>query len=97
MISDEDFLRLFNVAMALAKPIGKATIKADSIDVRFENIEVDSLDLLIIGMYLCDAFGVSEEKGKEMRPETVGQMKEFLVVNAGKPTIDVDAVLQVMV
>jgi hypothetical protein len=48
-------------------------------------------------MYLCDAFVVSEEKGKEMRPETVGQMKEFLVANAGKPTIDVDAMLQVMV
>jgi acyl carrier protein len=97
MISDEDFLRLFNVAMALAKPVGKATLKAESIDDRFENIEVDSLDLLIIGMYLCDAFAVSEEKGKEMRPETVGQMKEFLVANAGKPTIDVDAMLQVMV
>lgn len=96
MISDEDFVRLFNVAMALAKPVGKATLKAESIDVRFEEIEVDSLDLLIIGMYLCDAFDVSEEKGKEMRPETVGQMKEFLVANSRAPTIDVNAVLQVM-
>ena len=97
MISDEDFLRLFNVAMALAKPVGKATLQAESIDVRFQDIEVDSLDLLIIGMYLCDAFAVPEEKGKEMRPETVGQMKEFLVANSRAPTIDVNAVLQVMV
>jgi acyl carrier protein len=96
MISDEDFLRLFNTAMALAKPVGKSTIKAESIDIRFEEIEVDSLDLLIIGMYLCDAFAISEEKGKEMRPETVAQMKEFLIEYAGIPTIDVDAVLQVM-
>jgi acyl carrier protein len=97
MISDEDFLRLFNVAMALAKPVGKSTINAELIDVRFENIEVDSLDLLIIGMYLCDAFDVSEEKGKEMRPETVGQMKEFLVANSRLAAIDVNGVLQVMV
>jgi acyl carrier protein len=97
MISDEDFLRLFNVAMALAKPVGKSTINAELIDVRFENIEVDSLDLLIIGMYLCDAFDVPEEKGKEMRPETVGQMKEFLVANSRLAAIDVNGVLQVMV
>jgi hypothetical protein len=31
-----------------------------------------------------------------MRPETVAQMKEFLIEHAGIPTIDVDAVLQVM-
>ena len=71
MISDEDFLRLFNVAMALAKPVGKATLQAESIDVRFQDIEVDSLDLLIIGMYLCDAFAVSEEK--ETLPEAAMQ------------------------
>lgn len=96
MISDQDFLRLFNVAMALAKPVGKSTVKAESIDVRFQEIDVDSLDLLIIGMYLCDAFAVPEAKGKEMRPETVGQMKEFLVANAGISTMDVEAAIQVM-
>jgi acyl carrier protein len=97
MISDEDFLRLFNAAMALAKPVGKPTINAEEIDVRFENLDVDSLDLLIIGMYLCDAFNVPETVGKEMKPETVREMKDFLVNNTPMTSFDVEAALMVVV
>ena len=56
MISDEDFLRLFNTAMALAKPMGKPTVNAEQIDSGFETIDVDSLDLLIIAMYSINIF-----------------------------------------
>ena len=96
MISDEDFFRLFNAAMAVAKPVGKSTVLATSMDDRFENLNVDSLDGFIIGMYLCDVFAVPEAKGKEMKPETVGQMRDFLVQNARVQKIDMEAALEAM-
>ena len=82
--------------MKLAKPVGKASISASSLEDRFENIEVDSLDLLIIGMYLCDAFDIPEAVGKDMRPETLLEMREFLVGKTPMQSIDVDAALAVM-
>jgi len=63
----------------------------------FENLDVDSLDLLIIGMYLCDAFSVPEAVGKEMKPETVREMKDFLVNNTPMTSFDVEAALMVVV
>jgi len=96
MISDEDFLRLFNTAMALAKPMGKPTVNAEQIDSGFETIDVDSLDLLIIAMYLCDAFAVPEEVGNEMRPANLREIKDFLVANATVEGFHVNSAIAVM-
>jgi hypothetical protein len=96
MIEDADFFRLFNAAMAVAKPVGKSTVLATDMAQRFESLNIDSLDGFIIGMYLCDAFDVSEAKGKEMQPETVGQMRDFLVKNARIEKIDMEAALEAM-
>lgn len=96
MISDEDFFRLFNTAMAVAKPVGKSTVLATDMAQRFENLNIDSLDGFIIGMYLCDAFAVSEAKGKEMQPETVGQMRDFWLKTLELKKIDMEAALEAM-
>ena len=96
MISDEDFYRLFNAAAVAAKPYGKPAIPATSMEDRFENIEIDSLDGLIMGMYLCDAFAVPETVGKEMQPETVGDMRDFLVKHARVSEIDIKKAIEVM-
>jgi acyl carrier protein len=96
MISDEDFYRLFNAAAAAAKPVGKPSVPASSMADRFENLEIDSLDGLIMGMYLCDAFAVSEAEGKDMKPETVGDMRDFLVKHARISQIDVEKAIEVM-
>ncbi len=96
MIEDADFFRLFNAAMAVAKPVGKSTVLATDMAQRFESLNIDSLDGFIIGMYLCDAFAVSEAKGKEMQPETVGQMRDFLVENARIEKIDMETALEAM-
>ena len=96
MISDDDFYRLFNAAAVAAKPYGKPPIPATSMEDRFENIDIDSLDGLIMGMYLCDAFDVSEAEGKNMKPETVGDMRNFLVQHAQVTQIDIEKALEVM-
>jgi acyl carrier protein len=96
MISDEDFYRLFNAAASAAKPFGAQALPATQMTDRFEELGIDSLDGLIMGLYLCDAFAVPETEGKEMQPETVGDMRNFLVRYAQVAQVDIEKALEVM-
>ena len=94
MISDEDFIRLFNACATLAKTPTNPPIAARSLDDLFPDLNIDSLDGIILGMYLCDAFGVAEEVGKTMQVRSVGDTKAFLVANTTVESIDVDKVIE---
>lgn len=93
MITDEDFIRLFNACAVLAKTPSNPPVPAGSLDDLFPALNIDSLDGLILGMYLCEAFGVPEEVGKTMQVRSVGEMKDFLVANATIQQINVENVI----
>jgi acyl carrier protein len=93
MISDDDFFRLFNACARLAKTPNNPPIPAGSLDDLLSDLNIDSLDTLVLGMYLCDAFGVPEEVGKTMQVRSVGDFKAFLVANATIEQIDVENVI----
>jgi acyl carrier protein len=93
MISDDDFFRLFNACARLAKTPNNPPIPAGSLDDLLPDLNIDSLDTLVLGMYLCDAFGVPEEVGKTMQVRSVGDFKAFLVANARIEQIDVENVI----
>jgi len=93
MITDEDFIRLFNACAVLAKTPSNPPVAAGSLDDLFPDLNIDSLDGLILGMYLCEAFGVPEEVGKTMQVRSVGDTKDFLVANATIQQINVENVI----
>jgi acyl carrier protein len=93
MISDDDFFRLFNACARLAKTPNNPPLDARSLDDLLPDLNIDSLDSLVLGMYLCDAFGVPEEVGKTMQVRSVGDFKAFLVANATVEEIDVENVI----
>jgi acyl carrier protein len=93
MISDDDFFRLFNACARLAKTPNNPPLDAGSLDDLLPDLNIDSLDSLVLGMYLCDAFGVPEEVGKTMQVKSVGDLKAFLVANATVEEIDVENVI----
>jgi acyl carrier protein len=93
MISDDDFFRLFNACARLAKTPNNPPIPAGSLDDLLPDLNIDSLDTLVLGMYLCDAFGVPEEVGKTMQVKSVGDVMVFLVQCATVESIDVDNVI----
>ena len=74
-----DFIKLFNATARIAKPISPDFDNAKSLDDRLQDIDVDSLDSLLIGLYLCELYGIPEEKGKEFNPITVRQVHDFLM------------------
>lgn len=93
MISDQEFIKLFNAIAKVAKTPSNPPNAAESLEDNYPDLNIDSLDGLIMGMYLCDAFGIPEEIGKTMQVKTVGDTMKFCLENATKTEINVDNVI----
>jgi len=92
-MTDQDFLRLLNAAVKMAKPLHQDTIEVADMDASFTSENIDSLDMLMIGVYLTDVFGVDEETSKTMNVKTPRELREFLLLHGTKEVTDVDAAI----
>ena len=72
---DIDFIELFNKVARVARPSHHEFIPFTSMDERFEESCLDSLDMLMMSFYMCEIYDIDDEVAKELRPETV---QEFL-------------------
>jgi acyl carrier protein len=79
-----DKLELFNSLIAIITPVNSMGAKGESLDQPLSETGLDSLDLLMMGIYLSDIYGVSEEVAKTMQPATVGDMFIFMEQHATK-------------
>ena len=89
-----DYLELFNAVAKVAKPINISEAKATSYDQPLAETGFDSLDFLLIGVYLSDIFGVSEETVQLMKPETVKDMMEFMIKHSTKNPTTIEEALE---
>ena len=49
-MTDQDFLKLLNAVVKLAKPFHKEAPDLDRLDINFKETTIDSLDMLMIGL-----------------------------------------------
>jgi len=61
-----DKLELFNALILVATPVNSNGAVATSLDQPLAETGLDSLDLLMMGIYLSDIYGVPEEIAKEI-------------------------------
>jgi len=74
-----DFIKLFNEVVKLAKPVTADDSFAKSLDDKFEDLNLDSLDHLMLLMYFGSIYGVEEEVLRESEYTTVSELQDFLV------------------
>ena len=67
---------------------------AKNLDDKLAEIEVDSLDALLIGIYLCELFGIPEEKGKELQPLTLRDIHDFVLSNKTTEPESIEAAVE---
>ena len=88
-----DFLELLHEVGKLAKPLHSEALAPPTWDGTFAEMNVDSLDLIIIALYMCDIYGIPEEIGKTMQVKTATELKAFVDEHKTKEPDSVQAAL----
>lgn len=77
-MTDQDFISLLNQVAKKAKPFNDELLPIDSMDTVLVETGLDSLDMLMCTVYLCEIYDVEDEKSKEMRGATPQDLFNFL-------------------
>jgi acyl carrier protein len=89
-----DFLQLFNGVVTLAKPVSAEQSHAKSMDDQLPDLKLDSLDTIMLAMYLGEIYGVEEDTMREMEAVTVSDLQAFLEAHKTRTPTDVEAELK---
>lgn len=87
-----NYLDIFNIVARAARPAHSALAPATSFDDRLEDLGLDSLDGLMMMMYLTDLYGIEEAVSKEWSPETVQESHDLIMANKTKEPTSLDEV-----
>jgi len=96
-MNEEEFIKLLNAVLKIAKPFGDQLKQVTAMTDKFADLNVDSLDMLLTSIYMCDVFNISEELGKTMQPVTVQDMRDFLFEHHRQMPETADAALKEIV
>ena len=80
-----DKITLFNELIPVVTPLNSNGAKAESLDQPLPDTGLDSLDLLMMAIYLGDVYGLSEENLKGMQPVTISDMFSYMEEHKTKP------------
>ena len=73
-----NFIDLFNGVARVARPAHHEFVPMLAMEERFEESCFDSLDMLMIAMYMAMIYDIDDEIAKELRPETLQEMYDLV-------------------
>jgi acyl carrier protein len=76
-----DFLELLNMAARVARPAHHSFEPIDSMDAKFVDTCLDSLDMLMVGMYMAEIYDIDDAIAKTLNPESVQEMYDQIQVH----------------
>ena len=76
-MNNEQKLELFNKLVRVVRPAFYDYKEAPSLNVELKNTGLDSLDMVMMGIYLSTIYGVPEHIAKDFAPTTIGQFFEL--------------------
>ena len=77
-MTDQEFIELLNEVAKKAKPFNRELAPIDAMDMVLKETGLDSLDMLMCVVYLCEIYDVEDEKSKEMLGTTPQELLDFL-------------------
>jgi acyl carrier protein len=89
-----DFIELFNGVVKLAKPAFPDQSYAKSTSDELADLNLDSLDTIMLAMYLGEIYDVEEDVMREMEANTVADLQAFLDAHKARTPTDVKAELE---
>jgi acyl carrier protein len=91
-----DFIELLNKVARVARPAHHEFVPIQSMDERFEHGSLDSLDMLMVAMYMAEIYGIDDEVAKDLQPETVQQMLDVINEHKTKDPESVEAAVEMI-
>ena len=91
-----DFLELFNAVARKAKPMHMDLAFATSMDDEMADLSIDSLDGLMMMMYIGELFGIDDEVAKDFNPKTVQEVYDFVQQHKTKEPTSMEEVREVI-
>ena len=76
-----DFLELFNAVAEKARPIHTQYTPVPDMTSTITEFGMDSLDMLMTSVYMCELHGIPEEVGKDMVATTVQEFADFILAH----------------
>jgi hypothetical protein len=73
-----NFLELFNAVAEVARPIHVKYTPVPDMTSPIADFGMDSLDMLMVCVYMCELHGIPEEVGKDLQATNVQEFQEFI-------------------
>lgn len=87
------FVELVNEVGKIAKPSMPDFNGVKSMETTLKEAGLDSLDWLVVMIYLCEIYGIPESVGKEFYPLTVQELHDLLMTNKTKEPESIEEAL----
>lgn len=96
-MTDQELLLIMNGIVKVARPVSADELNIESLDTLIKDTGLDSLDFLMVGVYLSDIYGVSEEDVKLMKlteESTIRDVFEFMFKHSTQTPKTVEEALE---
>ena len=88
-MTDQEFIVLLNEVAKKARPFNSELRSIDSMEMILKETGLDSLDMLMCVVYLCEIYDVEDEKSKEMMGTTPQELFDFLKEWGRRQPVDI--------
>ena len=88
-----DFIQLLNGVIELAKPVSAEQSYAETMQDQLADLKLDSLDTIMLAMYLGEIYGIDEDTMRNMEAVTVADLLAFLEAHKTRTPSDAEAEL----
>ena len=93
-MKEAQFLEFLTGLAKIVKPLHRNTVTVADMDAEFKEMDIDSLDTLMIVIYTCELHGIEEEIGKECNPKTAKELWDFIQAHKTREVTDIAAALE---
>ena len=91
-----NFLELLNKVARVAKPAHADLAPIESMDEKFTDTDIDSLDGIMVVMYFSIIYGIPDDLVKDFHPQTPQELSDFVDVHKTTEPESIDAALEMI-
>lgn len=89
-----NFLDLLNALARVAKPAHQNIAPIESMDTPFAQTDIDSLDGLLLIMFMCMVYEIPDEVSKDFNPVTPQELFDLIQLHKTKDPESIEAAVE---